>query len=176
MLCLSWYIESAPYLNIWIAYINTLSRFSVPYLKYMHCLSFYITQLYPILIHWTELYPILIHWAELYPILIHWSEYTLISAIRVVSQSVSSITSPESSANQNRVLHHSAANQIRVLRNPSRQPIRIEYYITRQPIKFEYYVTGVVSQSESSITSPESSRLGSGSLLGSWLAIADLIT
>ena len=71
------------------------------------------TELYPILIHWTELYPISKHWAELYPILIHWTELypilihwtepylnTLPSAanqFRVVSQSESSITSPQSS-------------------------------------------------------------------------------
>ena len=67
------------------------------------------------------------------------------------------------------------SRQNRTLRQPSRQPIRIEYYVTR-----------VVSQSESSITSPESSlrhprALGSGwrpfSALGSSrLAIAYLNT
>ena len=49
-----------------------------------------------------------------------------------VSQSESSITSPELSAKKNRVLHHSAASQVQVLRNTSRQPIRIEYYVTRE--------------------------------------------
>ena len=43
---------------------------------------------------------------------------------------------------------------------------------SRQPIRIEYYVTQVVSQSESSITSPESSRLGSRSLLSSRLESA----
>ena len=57
------------------------------------------------------------------------------------SQSESSITSHP---------RLSATNQNRVLRHPSRQPIRIEYYVTR-----------VV------ITSPESSRLAVGTLLGS---------
>ena len=42
----------------------------------------------------------------------------------------------------------------------------------RQPIRIEYYVTRVVSQSESSITSPESSRLGWKALLGSRLESA----
>ena len=44
--------------------------------------------------------------------------------------------------------------------NTTRQPIRIEHPRTlgsRQPIEIEYYVTRVVSQSKSSITSPESS-------------------
>ena len=49
----------------------------------------------------------------------------------------------------------SSANQNPVLRNPSRYPIRIEYYVTR-----------VV------ITSPESSRLGVATLLGSRLLSA----
>ena len=64
--------------------------------------------------------------------------------INFVSQSESSITSPDSSANQNRVLRH-----------PIRQPIRIEYYVTRVVIK-----------------SPESSRLGWKTLLGSRLESA----
>ena len=55
----------------------------------------------------------------------------------------------------------SAANQNRVLRHPNRQPIRIEHgrkpHQIRQPIRIEYYVTRVVNQSESIITSPESS-------------------
>ena len=49
----------------------------------------------------------------------------------------------------------------------------------RQPIRIEYYVTRVVSPSELSIKSPESSRLGWRSLLGSRLkslAIAYLNT
>ena len=83
-------------------------------------------ELYPILIHWAELYPILkhwaelcrisIHWAELYPILIHWAElypisihWTLTYYITVGSQSNSSISPPESSANQNRLLRHPRA-------------------------------------------------------------------
>ena len=68
-----------------------------------------------------------------------------------------------------RIHSGSSANQNRVISHPSRQPIRIEYYITRHPIKFEYYVTRVVSQSELCITSPESSRLGLKTLLGSRL-------
>ena len=59
----------------------------------------------------------------------------------------------------------SATNQNRVLRRPSRQPIRIEYYVNR-----------VVSQSELSIMSPESSRLRLKTLLGSRLDIAYLNT
>ena len=59
---------------------------------------------------------------------------------RVVSQSESNITSPESSPEN------------------SRQPIRVKYYVTR-----------VVSQSKLSITSPESFRLGWSSPLGSRL-------
>ena len=54
----------------------------------------------------------------------------------------------------------------------TRQPIRIEQRRTlgsRQPIRIEFYVTRVVSQSESSITSPESTRLGLRTLLGSRL-------
>ena len=39
----------------------------------------------------------------------------------------------------------------------------------RQPVRIKYYVTGVVSQSESIITSPESSRLGWKTPLGSRL-------
>ena len=47
----------------------------------------------------------------------------------------------------------------------------------QQPIRIEYYVTRVVSQSESSIMSPESSRLGVKTLLGSSrLAVAYLNT
>ena len=67
---------------------------------------------------------------------------------------------------------------------PTRQPMRIEH--SRQPIRNEHFVTRVVSQSESSITSRESSlrlprALGSGggpfSALGSSrLAIAHLNT
>ena len=57
-----------------------------------------------------------------------------------------------------------------------RHPIRIEHEKTlqlREPIRIEYYRTRVVGQSESSITSPESSRLRWRSLLGSSrLAIA----
>ena len=49
-------------------------------------------------------------------------------------------------------------------------PILLHY--RRQPIKFDYYVTRVVIQSESSITSPESSRFGWRSHLGSWLESA----
>ena len=59
--------------------------------------------------------------------------------------------------------------------NTTRQPIRIEHPRTlgsRQPIEIEYYVTRVVSQSKSSIMSPESSRLGLRTLLGLRLAIA----
>ena len=52
----------------------------------------------------------------------------------------------------------------------------------RQPVRIEYYVTGVVSQSESIITSPESSQLGWKTPLGSrldsacYIAIAYLNT
>ena len=70
-----------------------------------------------------------------------------------------------SSANQNR------ARKTLILC----QPIKIEHEKTlqlRQPIRIEYYVTRVVSQSESSITSPESSRLGWRSLLYSRLESA----
>ena len=58
----------------------------------------------------------------------------------------------------------SAANQKRARKTHIfRQPVRIEHGKTLQlcqPIRIEYYVTRVVSQSESSNTSPESSRLG----------------
>ena len=50
-----------------------------------------------------------------------------------------------------------------------RQTIRIEYKSTSklcQSITIEYYVTRVVSQPQSSITSPESSRLEQKTLLG----------
>ena len=43
---------------------------------------------------------------------------------------------------------------------------------SRQPIRIDYHETRVVSQSESSITSPESSRLGWRSLFGSWFLSA----
>ena len=49
-------------------------------------------------------------------------------------------------------------------------PILIHY--RRQPIKFEYCVNRVVSQSESTITSPKNFRHGCRSLLGSQLYIA----
>ena len=65
----------------------------------------------------------------------------------------------------------SAANQNRARKTHIfRQPIRIEHGKTLQlcqPIRIEYYVTRVVSESESSITSPESSRLGLKTFLGS---------
>ena len=70
----------------------------------------------------------------------------------------------------------SAANQNRAPKTlilP--QPIRIEHGRTlqlRQPIRIECYVTRVVSQTESSITSLESSRLGWRSFLGSRLQSA----
>ena len=79
---------SAPYLNTCITYPNTLSRLSAPCITYLYTLS-------------------RLH------ILIH---------CRLGSQSESSITSHP---------RLSAANQNRVLRHPSRQPIRIEYYVTR---------------------------------------------
>ena len=67
----------------------------------------------------------------------------------------------ESVPNLNTLPTRLGSRQNRVLRHPSRQPIRIEYYVTR-----------VVNQSESSITSPESSRLGVKTLLGSRLESA----
>ena len=81
----------------------------------------------------------------------------------------------------------SAANQNRVTAVVSQSDSNTEKtHQLRQPIRIEYYVTRVVSQSESSITSPESSlrhprALGSGggpfSALGSSrLAIAFLNT
>ena len=70
----------------------------------------------------------------------------------------------------------SAANQNRAQKTPIlRQPIRIEHAKTLQllqPIRIEYYVTRIVSHSESSITLPESSRLGWKTLLGSRLESA----
>ena len=60
------------------------------------------------------------------------------------SQSESTITSPESSANQNRVLRH-----------PSRQPIRSEHYVTR----VEYYVTRELSAPGNPFLAIGSSRL-----------------
>ena len=79
---------------------------------------------------------------------------------RVVSQSESSTEKALKLRQPIRIEHgkkHSTslANQNRVLRNPSRQPIRIEHYVTR-----------VV------ITSPESSRLGWKTLVGSRLQSA----
>ena len=56
-----------------------------------------------------------------------------------------------------------------------RQPNEIEHERTlrlRQLIRIEYYVTRVVSQSDLSIRSPESSRLGWRSLLSSRLQSA----
>ena len=47
---------------------------------------------------------------------------------------------------------------------------------SQQRISIKYYGTRVVSQSKSSITSPESSRLGWKTLVGSRLAIAYLKT
>ena len=56
-----------------------------------------------------------------------------------------------------------------------RQPIRLKHEKTlqhRQPIRIEYYVNPVVSQSELSITPPESFRLAWRSLLDSRLESA----
>ena len=58
----------------------------------------------------------------------------------------------DSAANQNQALRHTLGS--------------------RQPIKIEYYVTRVASQSESSITSPECSRLAWTTVLGSRLESA----
>ena len=70
-----------------------------------------------------------------------------------------------------------AANQNRARRTLIfRQPIRIELEKALrncQSIRIEYSVTRVVSQSESSVTSPETFRLGWRSLLGSRLESAN---
>ena len=70
-------------------------------------------------------------------ILIHWTNTTRLGNYprTLGNESASSITSPESSANEHPRL--SAANQNQVLRNPSRQSIRIEHYV----IRVKYYFT-----------------------------------
>ena len=112
--------------------------------------------------------PILIH---ALPILIHWLSAPYLNTCITYLKTLSRLSAPcitylytmsrlhtlihcrLGNQSESSITSHprlSAANQNRVLRHPSRQPIRIEYYVTR-----------VV------ITSPESSRLGRRSLLGS---------
>ena len=62
----------------------------------------------------------------------------------------------------------SAANLNWFVRHPSHQPIRIEYYVSRVVSQSESSITSA----ELSITSPESSRLGLKTLLGSRLESA----
>ena len=104
-----------------IPYLNTLSR-TIPYFITLSWTIPYLNTL-------SRLQPAC---AQNRRIVGSQSESSTKKPSKFVSVSASSITSPESSANQNRVLHHSAAKQIRVLRNTSRQPIRIEYYATRE--------------------------------------------
>ena len=134
----------------------------------------YGTELHHILMHWNELCPILIHWTDLYPILIHCRTITYLNTLsgtitylNTLSRNIPYLntltrTIPylntlsrihfrqfESSANQHWARKSpsiSSASQNRVLGHPSPQPIRIQYYVTR-----------VLSQSESSVTSLESS-------------------
>ena len=73
---------------------------------------------------------------------------------------------PESAANQNRA-RKKPLNFVSQSESSTEKTIQL-----RQPIRIEYYVTRVVSQSESSITSPESFRLGWKTLLGSGLESA----
>ena len=78
---------------------------------------------------------------------------------------------PNTVSAQNKKTVDSQLESIKI--NPKNcQPVRIEHEKTlqlRQPIKPDYYVSCVVRQSELIITSPESSRLGSRSLLSSRL-------
>ena len=149
-----------PHLDRCITYLNTLIRLSTPCITYLETLSRLriLIHALPILIHYPTIpylntlsrtipylntlsrtIPYLKTLSRTHPacaqnrrIVGSQSESSTKKPFNFVSQSESSITSPESSANQHRVLHHSAANQIRVLRNTSRQPIRIEYYVTRE--------------------------------------------
>ena len=143
------------------------------------------TELYPILVHWAELYPILIHWAELYPILLHWTElYPMLTHCRTIPYlNTLSRTIPYLNLLSRTIPYINTLIRIIPCLNTlsqkhsdfgssSRQPIRIEdekALQLRQTFTIEYYVTRVVSQSESSITSTESSRLGLKTLLGSRL-------
>ena len=96
-------------------------------------------------LYYLKAFPILIPWAELYPILIHWTEpYPILVHWTELYP----------------ILIHWAELYL----------ILIHY--SRQPINIEHYVSQVVSQSESSITSPGSSRLRLKTLLGSWLESA----
>ena len=115
----------------------------------LHPILIHLAELYHILIHWAELYPNLIHWVEVYPISIRWHE-TYPILIHCAKLYAIVINRAEYTP-----ISLSVDNQSQVLRHPSRQPFRIEYY--------------VVCQSESSITSPESSRLESRFLLVSRL-------
>ena len=107
---------SAPYLNTCIPYLNTLTRLSAPYLN--TCISYlitltrlsapYLNTCIPYLNTLTRLH-ILKHCRlgnQSAPSALGKSEHYV---NRVVSQSESSITSPESSANQNPLLRHRRA-------------------------------------------------------------------
>ena len=173
-----------PYLNTCITYLNTLTRPSTPCIAYLNTLS-----RLRILIH---ALPILIHWAGIWlhilkqelPILIHCPIIPYLNTLSRTIPFLNTLSRTHPACAQNRRIlggqsesstkkpSTSSADQNRVLRHLSRQPIRIECSITRQPIKFEYYVTRVVSQSESSLTSTEISRLGWRSRLGSRLESA----
>ena len=123
--------------------LNTLRDQSISLYNTINTISIHCR---PILMHWrtylntlSKLYPILIYWPELYPIWRHWLELYPI-------------------------LTHWAELYPILIDWTELYPILIHY--RRQPVKFEYYVTRVVSQSKSSITSIESSRLGLKTLLG----------
>ena len=114
-----------------IPYLETLSR-TIPYLNTLSRTIPYLNTLSRTIPYLNTLSRTHLACAQNRRIVGSQSKSSTKKPFNFVSQSESSITSPESSANQNRVLHHSAANQIRVLRNTSRQPIRIEYYVTRE--------------------------------------------
>ena len=149
-----------PYLNTCITYLNTLTRPSTPCIAYLNTLSRLhilihellilihcptipylntLSRTIPYLNTLSRTIPYLNTLSRTHPACAEnrknvssQSESSTKKPFNFVSQSESCFTSPELSANQNRVLHHSAANQIRVLRNTSRQPIRIRYYVTRE--------------------------------------------
>ena len=110
--------------------------------------------------------PILIHASA---ILIHWLGFRLSAPYLITLNRYDSSRQPRTPENP----RLSAVNQYQLLRHPSRQPIRIEHgknpstssanqcrllgNPSRRPFRVDYHVTRVVSHSELSITSPESS-------------------
>ena len=152
-----------------------VTKMNIPYLYTLRQTKSYAYTL-PILFAYLNTYiPISIH---ALPILIHWLGFRLSTPYLN--------TLPTHLGSQLRILIH--CRLVWAIPENPRQPIRIEYYVTRvvsqsesrtekthqlrRPIRVEYYVTRVVSQSKSNITSPESSRLGWKTLLGSRLESA----